>query len=226
MRIRESQATQKKRVVVKTCLLAAAIGLAACTGEIDGPWSGADAGSQPSRASVPSAPVRTLPGALAPYAPNELLIRLQSRAAPTAGIAAAQAALVYADHGLIELESLDVNPNDTDPGLKRVSVALPADPRGVADRIAEIEADERVVYAEPNYYVEALLLPSDPMFGELWGLQNSGQTGGTAGADIDAPAAWDLTTGSDQILVAVIDTGVDYTHEDLAANMWYREPHG
>ena len=57
-------------------------------------------------------------------------------------------------------------------------------------------------------------------FSELWGMHNTGQTGGTPGADIHAPEAWDITTGSRQIIVAVIDTGVDYTHPDLTNNIW------
>jgi hypothetical protein len=61
------------------------------------------------------------------------------------------------------------------------------------------------------------------MFSDLWGMHNTGQTGGTADADIDAPEAWEIATGTDSVIVAVIDTGVDYTHPDLAANMWINE---
>lgn len=77
-----------------------------------------------------------------------------------------------------------------------------------------------VLYAEPNYRWHTLAMPNDPRFGELWGLHNTGEGGGTAGADIHALDAWMMQTGSSSTLVAVIDTGVDYTHEDLAANMW------
>jgi subtilisin family serine protease/subtilisin-like proprotein convertase family protein len=77
-----------------------------------------------------------------------------------------------------------------------------------------------VDYAEYNYLHSIDLAPDDPDFGELWGLHNIGQSGGTSDADIDAPEAWDITTGSSEVIVAVIDTGVDYHHEDLATNMW------
>ena len=73
---------------------------------------------------------------------------------------------------------------------------------------------------ELNYRVTAAQIPNDPRFSEQWSLHNIGQTGGTFDADIDAPEAWDLTTGTNRVVVAVIDTGVDYTHEDLRNNMW------
>jgi subtilisin family serine protease len=63
--------------------------------------------------------------------------------------------------------------------------------------------------------------PNDTSFNEFWGLHNTGQTGGTPDADIDAPEAWSLRTNASNVIVAVIDSGVDYNHPDLAANMWH-----
>ena len=78
-----------------------------------------------------------------------------------------------------------------------------------------------VAYFEPNMVMSiCATTPNDPSFGQLWGMNNTGQNGGTVDADIDAPEAWDITTGSSDIVVAVIDTGVDYTHPDLTANIW------
>lgn len=86
--------------------------------------------------------------------------------------------------------------------------------------VRDLKADPAVEYAEPNFLVHVELQPNDLYFSEQWGLHNTGQTGGTADADIDAPAAWDIQTGSNNVLIAVIDSGVDYNHEDLAINTW------
>ena len=75
--------------------------------------------------------------------------------------------------------------------------------RKIYENLAEVEA------VQPNYYYHLLATPNDPQYSSMYGLTK-----------ISAPAAWDLTTGSAETVVAVIDTGVKYNHEDLAANMW------
>jgi subtilisin family serine protease len=90
----------------------------------------------------------------------------------------------------------------------------------VEEALAAYKADPRVLFAQPDYQIQINATPNDPSFGSLWGLHNTGQSGGTADADIDAPEAWDITKGSPSIIVGVIDTGIDYNHPDLAANMW------
>jgi subtilisin family serine protease len=89
-----------------------------------------------------------------------------------------------------------------------------------SDAVAQqYQNDPRIEYIEPNYLLSTLAVPNDPDFAKLWGLHNTGQTGGKNDADIDAPEAWDITTGGD-VTIAVIDTGVDYNHPDIAASMW------
>jgi subtilisin family serine protease len=90
----------------------------------------------------------------------------------------------------------------------------------VRDAIARLGEDPNIEYIEPNFTVSTTTtIPNDPRFEQLWGLNNTGQTGGIADADIDAPEDWDFRTG-DPIVVGVIDTGVDYNHPDLNDNMW------
>ncbi len=88
--------------------------------------------------------------------------------------------------------------------------------------IESVELDYHIAVSEPAAVV------NDPAYDNLWGMKNTGQTitvgnrstVGTAGADVDAETAWQKTTGSKEVVVGVIDTGVDYTHEDLVNNMW------
>ncbi|MBI5170833.1 MAG: S8 family serine peptidase [Candidatus Eisenbacteria bacterium] len=83
-----------------------------------------------------------------------------------------------------------------------------------------LRSDPNVEYAEPNYRITIDVVPNDPRFSELYGMRNTGQTGGTAGADIRATNAWDVFTGDPNLKVGIIDTGIDYNHPDLAANVW------
>jgi subtilisin family serine protease len=90
----------------------------------------------------------------------------------------------------------------------------------VENAIGRYRNHPQIEYIEPNYILNAVETPNDPRFGDLWGMLNTGQSGGTAGADISATTAWDVFTGSPDVVIGVIDTGVDYTHPDLAANVW------
>lgn len=142
--------------------------------------------------------------------PGQLLVRFEP------GVTSAGVADFYADHGLTEMTNLDFDRTDTDPGVRLV--ATPA--QQALELIPTLELDPRVRYAEPNVVIGFAQVPNDPTLSRDYGLINIGQTGGTPDADTDADEAWDLTTGSSEVVVAVLDSGIDYTHPDLAANMW------
>ena len=89
---------------------------------------------------------------------------------------------------------------------------------------ARLERQEGVAYVEPNWIRRAGARSADVLFGRLWGLENTAQdfagTTGTTDADVDATDAWDITTGSADVTMAIVDTGIDLDHTDLAANIW------
>jgi subtilisin family serine protease len=103
------------------------------------------------------------------------------------------------------------------PGLYLVKLAKG---NSVPDAVSKYSRNPNVLYAEPNYIVQLAGIPNDPYFDSLWGLHNTGQSWGTPDSDIDAPEIWDLTHGSADVVIAVIDSGIDYTHPDLASNIW------
>jgi len=85
----------------------------------------------------------------------------------------------------------------------------------------QLKATQGIKYIEPNYIYQAQAsTPNDPDFASLWGLNNTGQTGGTMDADINAPEAWEVTKGDRSVVIGIIDTGIDYTHPDLMENIW------
>ncbi|MBN1557731.1 MAG: S8 family serine peptidase [Lentisphaerae bacterium] len=135
------------------------------------------------------------------YAPDELLVRFRDDVDAAAGRALLGAA------GLSEVRRFDLVP----AALVRTPryASLPA----VA---AALQAAPEVLYVEPNYYHYPSYVPNDIRFEELYALRNRRQTGGTRGADIGATEAWDSTIGAAEAVVAVIDTGVQTNHEDLA----------
>ena len=107
------------------------------------------------------------------------------------------------------------------------STVVSVSPANTSWTIRTLAQDPRVAYAEPNFVLHAADVPNDPSFPQEWGLDNTGQqvnwTSGTPDADIDAKEAWSVSTGSPDVTVAVIDTGVDVAHPDLAQNIWINQ---
>jgi len=149
-------------------------------------------------------PVRGADAGLPRHVPGELLIKLRDDAAP-----AAKRSLFDA-LGVVEERPL--------PGIGASHVTVQA--ADVTPLIERFAGDSRIEFIEPNYIYTLAAVPNDPEFGAQWSLRNTGQAGGTPGADIDAVAAWDVTTGSDEVIVAILDTGIDAAHPDLAPNLY------
>jgi subtilisin family serine protease/PKD repeat protein len=165
--------------------------------------------------ALPAPPANHLPRTIAhEQAADELLVKFR------AGTPDAEADAVARDHGARDARRFKAPRKAAHAAIGRwwhVKLAPGQSAKQAMERLARHPLVEAV---EPNYIVRALVTPNDPRFGELWGLQNIGQTGGAGDADIDAPEAWNTVTGSSAVVTAVIDTGVDYNHPDLAANMW------
>jgi len=133
-----------------------------------------------------------------------------------------------------EHKRLGVRVQHTLKGVGNLQVVKLPPGLSVEKAIEHYQKSGKVEYAEPDYEVHALPVDTnelcqavspgttDPYFqdGTLWGLHNYGQNSGTCGADIDAPEGWETRTDAGNIVVGVIDTGIRYTHEDLAGNMW------
>jgi thermitase len=106
-------------------------------------------------------------------------------------------------------------------GVGAKVVRVSADPAVVSERL---NRSALVDYAEPNFILRSTATPNDPLFGELYGFNNTGQTGGRADADIDAPEGWDAAglagfpaTGG--VKIGIVDTGIDQTHPELSGKV-------
>ncbi len=163
------------------------------------PGAGADKG-----AVATNAPLQRTGGLSGQkFVPGELIVQFRSGAST----AARSSALRTRGARLVE-------------GLGQKGLGLVKLPEGasVTGAAQALEDDPTVEFAEPNYISHlTATVPNDPRFADLWGLNQ------TADHDIDAPEAWDLNTGSGNVLVAVIDSGVSYTHPDLAPNIWIND---
>jgi subtilisin family serine protease len=145
------------------------------------------------------------------YVADQVIVRYNSKRFQNANMMSTSVALSNTKIGAT------VHKDFSDDGLTGLQVVtLPSD-LSVDEAIAEYKKNPDVLYAHPNYiYHLNALTPDDTYYASQWGLHNTI----VPGADIAAPDAWGISTGSDSVVVAVIDTGVDYNHPDLAANIW------
>ncbi len=139
-----------------------------------------------------------------PASYDDLIVGFHSSASSSQENAAVNAADGRIDQRLSSIDAAVVSP-DGSQSLDQLAQSL--------------RSSSSVRYVEPNYRAELLQTPNDPSFATLWGIHNTGQSGGIADADIDAPEAWDTSTDAN-LIVAVSDTGIDYNHPDLAGNVW------
>jgi len=152
--------------------------------------------------------------------PGEILVRFKVNSAlgkSTASLNERVEISVFADGRVlpVQLERLSAG-SEIVEGLRLARVA----PEDTGDAIKALSARTDVLYAEPVFMRYKEAVPNDPRYGEQWALKNAGQSGGVAGADIKAEQAWDITIGSRNVVVAVIDEGIDINHPDLKDNIW------
>ena len=141
------------------------------------------------------------------YKEGELLVKFKS------DVVNASSQQVHKAVGSSVVRKYDIVPN-----LELVQLPKSV---SVLEAVKNYMTDPNVEYAEPNYIIRAATFPNDPYFRNQWSLHNDGTyAGGTADADIDAPEAWDIATGNSNILIAVLDTGIAFTHDDLVNNIW------
>jgi len=152
------------------------------------------------------------------YVPGEVLVKFVE------GVTKAGAMDMVFGFGTVGESILPVSDQPWDRWLK---VKL-AEGTSVKSALPDFAAMAEVAYVQPNYIYTVSATPKDPDYGQQWGLKNTGQKikdpdkswTGVAGVDMDIEHAWDTLTDCRSVLVAVIDTGVNYNHEDLAASMW------
>ena len=146
-----------------------------------------------------------------PFRPDRILIKPRTTADPQAKRRLDQFHAGQGAQVLREFRRLD--------GIQEIRLPPGMDVPGMIRRYQE---SGLVEFAEPDIRLTLAATPNDPAYtnGLLWHLNNTGQANGKPDADIDAPEGWDIANSASNVVVALVDSGVRYTHEDLAANMW------
>ena len=164
-----------------------------------------------------------------PYVENELLIKFKESANVRNELDAKnKIEQIYSKTRVVEAEQLIKQTKDDSLGITRIYRIKFKEGSNIKDAISKLNRNSNIEYAEPNYLLELSFMPNDPYFSNQWYLHNTGQCinpptcniFGTPDADIDAPEAWDIAITENQIVVAVIDSGVLMTHEDLVGIFW------
>jgi subtilisin family serine protease len=137
---------------------------------------------------------------------NEIIVRLQP------GVTAES--FFAGDHRLTEYRRIIGTPDTFIAKLAEGSG------RAALTLANSLMSDPRLSWASPNLMAQAYLWTNDPLYANQWHLNNTGQSGGTPGADVDAPEAWQITSGSPSIVIADIDDAIQRAHPDLAPNVW------
>ena len=162
-------------------------------------------------------PAQNLKQTRAPYAHGRILVKFKAAEQARGQISAGA------------LNALSQIGGRVTRSIEAIGVHVVSTPQPIGRAIESLYRSGIIEYAEPDFRVKAIAkTPNDPSFDQLWGLKNTGQYingtdspgNGTPDADIDAPEAWGIRTASDSVIVGVVDTGIDYLHQDLSANMW------
>ena len=164
-------------------------------------FGAAGPGSASAKGGAPPTELREVrPGDDLEFVPGEVVVRFRAGVENAERVQALGTADATLERGL---------------GLPRLVLAEIEDGASPVAAARELERVPEVLYAEPNFIVRGgATIPNDPRFEALWGLHQASD------ADIDAPEAWDLTTGSANVTVAIVDSGIALGHPDLAPNIW------
>ncbi|HPI15301.1 MAG TPA: S8 family peptidase [Spirochaetota bacterium] len=151
----------------------------------------------------------------ASYVTGELIVKFREGTSP------ARAARIIGGKGAVGMKALYTRRAGYASTLKKITLSTS---QSVEGAVKEFSRHPEVEYAEPNYIYRASMAPNDASYARQWAMKNTGQevngVTGDEGMDIGAEDAWETLTDCGDVIVAVLDTGINYNHRDLYTNMW------